>query len=224
MSKSADGVVTLDRFILLRQQLRLIMLLEAAENAGLTPLSIVRLHGFAYLANVLAPVWDLQAYDGKIFKRHGGPFYPALQKSLDRLVGTGLVLISSLGYNRDESGRWRLEGSYTLNREEAGKILSYVQQFEEEQHIANFIQELAYAISALSDEELDQAMTEDATYSDPLIDFGNVVDFAEWRRLNYTANAALELGRLLPNHIQATSGEKLHFYIRHLRSRLHGGH
>lgn len=223
MSKSANSLSITDRFVSLRQQLRLIVLLDAAENAGLIPLSILRLHGFAYLANVLAPVWDMPVQDGKVLKRYGGPFYPALQKSLDRLVGAGLAIISDLGYNRDESGRWRLEGSYALDRDKADKILSYIQQFEEERRVADFIQELAYAISALSDEELDQAMTEDATYSDPLVDFGNVVDFAEWRRLNYTANAAFELGKLLPDHDQATSGEKLHFYIRHLRTRLHGG-
>ena len=59
----------------LRRQVRLLVLLRAAEAAGLAPLRILRLHAFAYLSNVLAPVWDLRALDGKVLKRRGGPFY-----------------------------------------------------------------------------------------------------------------------------------------------------
>lgn len=198
------------------------MLLDAAEGAGLVPLPLLRLHTLAYLANVLAPVWDMPAQDGKILKRRGGPFYPSLQKDLDRLVGMNVVEISSLGYSLDESGRWRLEGSYKLNGQLANPVLRQARQFEDEARFINFIQELAYALSALSDEEIDRAMMEDATYSDPLIDVGNVVDFAEWRLLNYTANAADELGRVSPDG-GATLGEKLHFYVRHLKTRLYGG-
>jgi hypothetical protein len=207
----------------IQRKLRLVVLLDSAENAGLTPISILRLHTFAYLANVLAPVWDMPALDGKVLKRKGSPFYPALQHDLDRLVGMGVVLMSSFGYSLDGSQRWRLEGTYSLNYTFAARILDSIHQFEDEELLIGFIQELAYALSALSDEELDMAMGEDATYSDPLIDFGNVVDFAEWRQVNYSANAASRFGHLLPSDAQATLGEKLHFYVRHLRSRLHGG-
>jgi hypothetical protein len=207
----------------IQRRLRVIVLLDSAENAGLAPLSIVRLHTFAYLANVLAPVWDAPALEGKVLKRRGSPFYPILQREIDRLVGMGVVLMSGLGYSLDESKRWRLEGFYSLNHGFADGILAALRQFEEEARLLGFIQELAYAISALSDEELDRAVGEDATYSDPLIDFGNVVDFAEWRQVNYSANAAKKLARLLPSDSQATLGERLHFYVRHLRLRLHGG-
>lgn len=221
-AKTKTEEPSLEHLARIQRQLRLIILLDAAEGAGLVPMSILRLHTFAYLANVLAPVWDMPAQDGKVLKRRGGPFYPALQRDLDRLVGMNIAVISDLGYSLDEAKRWHLEGRYRLNRELASSILGRAQQFEEENRSIAFIRELAYALSALSDEEIDRAMTEDATYSDPLIDIGNVVDFAEWRRLNYTANATLELGRLLPS-AQATLGEKLHFYVRHLRTRLHGG-
>src|SRR2546422_4375809 len=74
-----------ERFRSLRRHARLIALLHAAEGAGLVPLRITRLHSFAYLSNVLAPVWDMAALDGKILKRRGGPFYPNMQRDLDRL-------------------------------------------------------------------------------------------------------------------------------------------
>ena len=72
-----------------RRQARILTLLDSATEAGLAPIGIIPFHAFAYLANVLAPVWDMPAMDGKILKRLGGPFYPVLQRDLDRLVGRG---------------------------------------------------------------------------------------------------------------------------------------
>ncbi len=207
----------------LRRRVRLIVLLDSAERAGLVPLPILRLHTLAYLANVLAPVWDMPALEGKILKRHGGPFYPALQRDLDRLVGMGVVLISGLGHVRDEEGRWRLEGSYRLRRAIAERVLQYLDRLDDERRLAAFVDELAFALSALSDEDLDGAMQEDATYSDPIVGVGNVIDFAEWQQKNYAANAARHFERLLPSGARATPGEKLHFYVRHLHARMHGG-
>lgn len=206
-----------------KRRLRILVLLAAAEEAGLVPLPILRLHAFAYLANVLAPVWEMPVQEGKALKLQGGPFYPSLQRELDHLVGLGLIQMSGLGYLLDEADRWRLDGSYRLSRAMADPILKFAQQFEDERETMLFIQELAYALAALSDEELDKVTKEDATYSDPLVDVGNVIDFGEWRNLNFSANAAQKFDRLLSENTQATLGEKLHFYVRHLRTRLHGG-
>jgi hypothetical protein len=206
-----------------RRQVRLLVLLDAAQQAGLSPINVLRLHAFAYLSNVLAPVWDLRALDGKILKRRGGPFYPALQRDLDRLVGMGLAEISNLGHVKDDYGRWRLEGSYQLHREFADAPLALLAEYEEERFLTSFVVELGYALSALSDEEMDQVFTEDATYSDPTIGFENVVDFGEWHRINYSANAADEFEKLMPSGARATLGERLHLYVRHLHRRIHGG-
>jgi hypothetical protein len=200
------------------------MLLDAAENAGLTPIPILRLHMLAYLSNVLAPVWEMPVLEGKLLKRRGGPFYPVLQGDLDRLVGMGVVFISKLSHERDLDGRWRLEGSYQLNRRFADRILDGLASFQSEQRVRGFIDELAFAMSALSFEEIDASASEDATYSDPVIDIGNVVDFAEWRHTNYSAAAARQFRFLLPGGAQATPGELLHLYVHHLQARLHGEH
>lgn len=206
----------------LQRRIRLVALLHVAENAGLTPVPILLVHTLAYLSNVLAPVWDMPPLDGKLLKRRGGPFYPAMQRDLDRLVGMGVAIISRLGYLPDEDGRWRLEGEYSLNRVLAEPILEAVSQFELERRLVSFLQELAYAFSAMGQEDLNKAITEDATYSDPIIDIGNVVDFAEWRKLNYSANAARTFEELLPGGTHASPGEMLHFYVRHLQKRVHG--
>lgn len=207
----------------LRRKVRLVLLIDSAERAGLAPLSVRRLHTFAFLSNVLAPVWEMPVLEGKIFKRKGGPFYPVLQHDLDCLVGVGVVIISNLGHVLDEQKRWRLEGSYHLNRSFADPILDRISRFEEERRFCRFLEELAFAISALSDNDLDKAPDQDATYADPIVDFGNVVDFAEWQDKNSTAAAASRLGKFLPGGVRPQPGEKLHLYLRHLKARIHGG-
>jgi hypothetical protein len=204
----------------LRRRVRLVILLHTAGKAGLTPLPILRLHTFAFLSNVLAPVWQLPTLDGKILKRRGGPFYPDLQHDLDRIVGMGLAKISRLSHELDHDQRWRLEGAYELNVSMAGPILTLLSQIPEEAQILGFFQELAYAISTLSDDEIDMAMTEDATYADPIVDTGSVVDFGEWQHRNASVNASRQFGNHFHKGVHVTPGEKLHLYVRHLRERM----
>jgi hypothetical protein len=201
-------------------QVRLLQLLDSAEGAGLCPISVRSLHTFAYFANVLSPVWDLPPLDGKVLKLNGGPFYPALQHDLDRLVGLGIVTISELGHERDEDGHWRLRGCFGLNRSLAAMPLEVIFTFDDERKIGVFLRELALAASTLTDEWLATASRADATFADPLTQPGNVIDFAEWQHRNYSANAANVFRGLMPEGITATNAELLHLYIRHLRSRL----
>lgn len=197
------------------------MLLDSAEAAGLIPIKILRLHAFAYLSNVLAQVWDMPVMNGKVLKRRGGPFYPALQKDLDRLVGMGVATISGVGHVQDEEQRWRLEGAYRLNHPFAEPILNTLSQFPEDSQLRAFILELAYALSGLSDEELDIAVSQDATYSDSLVTNDNIIEFDGYRE-NYSVNAARQFDHVVPGG-NATPGEKLHLYVRHMHRRIHGG-
>jgi hypothetical protein len=206
----------------LQRRIRLLVLLDAADSAGLSPISINQFHTFAYLSNVLSPVWNLPALDGKVLKRLGGPFYPALQNDLDRLVGMGVVIISRISHVLDDEKNWRLDGNFSLNRAFANPILNRIREFDDKHQLLLFLQELAYALSALGDSDLDDATKEDATYADPVIDVGNVVDFAEWQKINFTANAALYFDQLFPISTRATKGELLHLYVHHLYGRLHG--
>jgi hypothetical protein len=123
---------------------------------------------------------------------------------------------------QDEDKRWRLEGAYALNSTFADRILEELDRFTEERALLGFIQELALAFSALTDEELDAATQEDATYADPIVGVGEVLDFAEWNDRNLSAAVADKLGELMPRGVKARPGEKLHLYIRHLYARMHG--
>jgi hypothetical protein len=202
------------------RSVRIISLLDAAEKAGLIPLPILHLHTLAYYSNVLSPVWNMPTLEGKILKRHAGPFYPVFQHDLDRMVGMGVIIISDVSYLQNNNHEWRLEGVYRLNRNFSDRILHKVKAFEDERIFLSFLQELAYAISALNDNDLSRMTSQDATYGDPVIDFGDVVDFAEWRHINYSANAARRFEHLLPKGAKATPGEMLHLFVRHLNGRL----
>lgn len=213
-----------DGFFGLARRVRLVLLLDAAEKAGLVPLPLNTLHALAYFSNVLAPVWELTALDGKVLKQRGGPFYPALQTDLDCLVGAGVALISELGHALNEDGHWRILGSYRLNHQFAERVLSAVADYGEESRLLVFIQELAYALSSLSDHELGRSTAADATYSDPGIDRDNVVDFAEWSIVNYSANAANTFATLVPGASRAAVGELVNLYVQHMRSMISGGY
>ncbi|MDE2837267.1 MAG: hypothetical protein OXL97_07135 [Chloroflexota bacterium] len=215
---NSDGL-TGAPFDVLRRRLRLLRLLEGADRAGIAPIRVNRLHTYAYLTNVLAPVWDARVFDSQLLKRLGGPFYPALQQDLDRLVGLGLVRITGLGHVQDEGGQWRLDGFFALDYERAGEALRFLGTIPEEREMQSFLVEVAYAVSALSDREFDRVHHEDATYSDRNVDYDNVVDFAEWKDLNYSANAAYHFAEISEG---AMPSELLHLYVRHLHRRISG--
>jgi hypothetical protein len=133
----------------------------------------------------------------------------------------GIAVITNAGHVRDENNRWRLEGAYTLNAALAAGILEVALGFPEYRVVHAFNRELALALSALPNDDLDAFVDEDATYSDPLITDGNVVDFGEWRHINYSANAARYFADIIPGGGPATRGEQLHLYARHLYRLLH---
>lgn len=207
----------------LRRRARIILLLHGAGNAGLSPISILALHAYAYLSNVLAPVWDMPVLDGRILKRKGGPFYPALQTDLDRLVGMGLVQISQVAHVQDAEGRWRLEGRYELNAPMAQAALDFLLDQPDEARVAGFVQEVGYALSVLTAAQLDRALIDDATYGNPEVSANNVLDFGEWSHRNPSSAAANLFDELMTDGVRTTPGEKLHLYVSHLRRRFASG-
>lgn len=207
----------------IRRRIRLVVLLQASAEAGIDPLPTLRLHAIAYLANVLSPVWDMPSVEGAILKRSGGPFYPDLQRDLDRLVGLGVVLVGDLRHLRLDETHYRVQASYRLNSNMAQPILEYLDTLPDEAAAAHFVRELVLALSSLSDEEIDRAVTEDATYSNPSVGPNNVIDFGEWVGANYSAAAAEKVGSLIPTGAVVGASEKVHLYVRHLRRRLQGG-
>ncbi len=203
------------------QTVRVLTLLDALAAAGLAPSSSRALHELAYLANVLAPVFDLPPLDATLLKRKSGPYYPELQQSIDRLVGRGLVEAQELRYEMDEiEQRYRISASYLLRRSEVGAALRRYRELWAVE--ALFLDELAAAYSALADAEQGHVAVRDARYADVSVDVNNVIDFGEWASAekNFSRNAAMTFapGRHL------APAERLYLYLDHLQQRVaHGG-
>lgn len=218
----------------MRQRARVIQLLDAAERAGIAPLPAARLHAFAYLADVLSPVWHLPPFDGKILKIEGGPHYPDLQAALDRMTVLGLVEITNLRYvDRPNEGA-RIEGMYGLRFESPylHQILSALGADEKsdpfdsrDRELHSFLIELATALGTLPDDEIEVAATEDATYADDRIAQSNIVDFAswvsDWHDANLSVRAADRFQTFLPQGTSLSSGEKVYLYASFLSRRMH---
>jgi hypothetical protein len=209
-----------NELLVLQQQIRIVLLVDAAIAAGISPVPVNQLHLLAYYSNVLSPVWELLPLDGKILKRHGGPFYPSLQRQVDHLVGLGVLSIHGVDHAMDEDGKWRLVGSYSPNAAFADRILAAVSSIREMHSTRTFIQELAYALASLDIAEVLRTADEDAAYSDPVVEAGNVVDFGEWRDVNYSSRSADYMASLMPSGNWTTPGEKIHMYVRHIHQRL----
>lgn len=200
---------------------RVLSLLDALAATGLAPSSSRALHELAYLANVLAPVFDLPPLDAVLLKRKSGPYYPELQRTIDRLVGHGLVEALEPHYELDEmEQRYRMVASYRLCRAVATPALErYRAICESESH---FLDELAAAYSALTDDEQGYAALGDARYGDASVDENNVIDFGQWASAgqNFSRNAAMSFAfghNLLP-------AERLYMYLDHLQHKVaHGG-
>lgn len=210
----------------IRQRCRVLLLLDAAEQVGIVPLPSPQLHAYAYLADVLSPVWDLVPFDGKVYKAEGGPHYPDLQNELDCLVVQGLVQMSDLHYNLTDRGA-RIAGSYALNfsSEYLETILSALGARKPEtaidpddRNLHAFLVELAGALATLPQDQIEFAVAIDATYRTEAT-LHNVVDFAEWadwREANRSWRVAERFRAFLPEDSRMLPGEKLYLYAAYL--------
>ena len=234
MSRAVPAKELTDRYLArLKQRCRVLLLLDAAERVGIAPLSSPRLHAFAYLADVLSPVWDLVPFEGKVYKSEGGPHYPDLQDELDSLVVLGLVQVSNLHYDSTADGGARITGSYGLDF--ASKHLEAIFTAlgarapeaaidPEDRKLHAFLVELAGALATLPDDEIESAAGVDVTYR-VAGQLHNIVDFAQWaedrRKANPSWRAADRFRSFLPQHARMMPGEKLYLYAAYLGRAMH---
>jgi len=195
----------------------LLSLLEAADRIGIAPLSMGRLHRLVYLANAMAPVYDLLTPDGYILKYKRGPFFAKVQWDIDRLSVQGLAKAANLVRKRDELGWW-FDADYSLTK--AGRdAVDFAVQLEEMARKQAFLREVVRAFASvlrlegLNDEMADATLLEDIGYA--RADAQGAVDF-RGASTNLTALAAADLGRRIGKSEMRSRRAEVHLYFRYL--------
>lgn len=202
---------------------RLLQLMAALEQAGGTPLSNRDLHAFAYLANVLSPLWDVEPLEGSVLKDRNGPRSSSLERELDLCVGEGLITVVKL--RPDPSNPRKLDATFCLAAAQAAPVLNAIDALPDEQIVRSFLAELAFAFVEIRTDRRDDAALVDANWSDPAVADGRVVDFAEFvesTRGNAAYNTAEAFQRFAPPGLTLNRAEKLVMYMRLLKERAHG--
>lgn len=207
-----------------RRRVRLLMLLDAADYAVISPISVSRLHAFAFLADVLSPIYNLTALSGNIVKRRVGPYFPELQWELDRLIGMGLVEVSSLNPVIEVS-RAYLDASFSLNRVKSQQLLDVAREDISILALQDFFRELASALGSVPDNDLDATTQADVTWETGHA--GSVIDYAEWRARNYSDLSAKRIEEVAREHyklanVSLSPGAKISLYVQYLRRAANG--
>lgn len=140
----------------------ILLLLDASERSGIAPLSVERLHRLVYLANALAPVYELLVPDGYILKYRRGPFFPAVHYDIGRLVAQGLVRATDSRPIKDDLGYW-ISANYSLPK--AGmRVVDEVFSIETVRPKALYLREVALAFAGLDVSDRDNAALLDVNY------------------------------------------------------------
>ncbi len=202
---------------------RLVQLVAALERAGATPISNRDLHSFAYLANVLSPLWDIEPLESSILKDRNGPRSSALEHEIDLCVGVGLLVVETLG--PDPENPTRLDATYRVNGTAARPVLQAISALPDELVTERFLNELAFAFVEIKPGLRDDAAIQDASWSNPAVANGRVVDFGEHAArvtVNPSLSAAQAFQRFAPSGVRLDRAEKLVMYVRLLKRRAHG--
>lgn len=186
----------------------LLLLLDASDRAGLAPLSLERLHRLVYLANTLAPVYDLLVPNGYILKYRRGPFFPAVHWDIGRMVAQGLVVASGARAVKDDLGYW---ASANYNLAPRGmKIVDYSLEVETVEAKALYLREIALAFATLEAERRDNAALVDINYDS--VEENQGISFGD----DGTNLAPIAAESLVNHNVRSIRRLQLHRYFRYL--------
>ena len=199
----------------------LVLLLDGAAKAGLTPVDQTVIHQAAFLANALAPVYDLPIEHGLVTRWKRGPFFSEVQWDLDRLVVMGLATLHSAETREDGEGWWFRARYATGLRTRA--FLAEIEHLEQVQRWSRFHRELMASLASLPDSDLRWATLADANYANTvdgdLLASEVVIDFDDHRKRNFTTRTVRRIDRQLPKGIALEDRDRIHLYLGYLAQR-----
>jgi hypothetical protein len=209
-------------------RLRAVALVDAAEQAALTPVPVERLHALAYLADVLSPVWGLQPFDPVALKTDREPFFGRFQDQLDDLVVLGLLEVATFGYpkvSNSSRGEVALRAGYHLRygAQHLAPLLSFIRADDDLGRRLEFFVALASAVARLPDAEIARAVTKDATWDDADIPFDDLVQLTTLtgeRKSTRTDRMLAVFDELSPGGTLLGGAARLRLYTAFLAERL----
>lgn len=206
----------------LKVRCRVLQILAALERAGGTPIANRDLHAFAYLANVLSPLWEVEPLEGSVLKNKDGPRSSEFENQLDLCIGQGLIIVDALV--PDPENQSRLEASYRISAKAARPVLEQLSILPDQNQISSYLNELAFVFLEIAPGLRDDAAIGDAAWSDPSIANGRIVSFEKRgeRALNPTVDAARAFQEFAPEGVTLNKAEQLVMYVRMLKQRAHG--
>ncbi|MBD3849394.1 hypothetical protein IED13_27155 [Bosea sp. SSUT16] len=193
----------------------MLTLLDAAERIGIAPLSAQRLHRLVYLANAMAPVYDLLTPDGYLLKYKRGPFFPEVQWDIDRVCAQGLAAASNLKTLRDDLGWW-FEADYSLTATGMSAVDKAL-QLSEMAKKASYLREVVRAFAGVIKDEEPPKAADDLVLVDISYDRADAegpIDFDTASR-NLTVLAADAIARRVDKEA-ASRRQTIHVYFRYL--------
>lgn len=199
-----------------RGSVRLLTIVDSAEQVGLAPVTARLIHVAAYMTNALSPVWSLAPYTTDVLKLVGGPYDPNLQQELDRLVGRGILIVHEPNYKYTEDDGWRLAAEYELHHEFSRPILDAAMRYPDEAEASQVVREICLALAAVPTDELENLVQSDVSYADPSVSLKSVVDLFGVDGNNPSSRTAQRFGALSPRGTATTPAEEAHLYIRHM--------
>lgn len=166
-----------------------------SDRIGAAPLSATQLHVTLYLANTLAALFSINRVRGQVLKRGAFPFYPDVQREIDRLAFSGVLQIEHV----DFGARGHMNAHYALSSGGAAIHRSLLAHSPEAMRTARLFQELISACFGRFLATNAAIGPIDANYGSNLVLEGEVVDFSEW----VDENMNLEVARYLIDRLRS---------------------
>ena len=164
-----------------------LLCINEAHRMGMTPVATSQLHVILYLANTLADLFGVTRVRGRVLKRGAYPFFPDVQREIDRLAFAGVLKIEHVDFGAKD----HLAAHYAVGPYGPQICEQLLAHSAEAQRTARLLRELVCACFGRFLATRADIGSIDANYGDAAVLEGEVVDFSEWS----TENKNMELAR-----------------------------
>lgn len=173
----------------------ILICLAEADRMGATPLPAMQLHVTLYLANTLATLFKINRVRGRVLKRGAFPFYPDVQREIDRLAFSGVLGIEHVNFG----AKGHMTAHYGLGSRGAAICCALLAHSPEAARTAKLFRELISACFGRFLATNAAIGPIDANYGSNHVLEGEVVDFSEWT----DENRNLEVANYLIDRLRA---------------------